>query len=630
MIHSKHGTAAVAVLLAVIMCATLVLSGCTGFFGARVDMEGTDPYQTPNVRGVWNAGNINDIIAPYFDEVIASLKQANSNESNELVGKMRYSVETIDGQNVLCSWIEGTSGQRIMLPKIILDAELCQVANHVPDCISDYEILKHVMNVASYGVNVDIYNMDSTMTASQMAYVLVSWFENKTGTSVDGSSVTVVSDDASKKLLSLIPDYPYADKLITDSDVTTSIFVDTLALLMSELNYEIYGVGSGNVKLMDFVRYAELFLNMYTPSGINYNYVDSADETESDAAGGEDASAEVKLESDWTKLVSEIVLFNTIDSVMVQSEEAVSRLDLAKNMHLVLKAGYAPDVKGQTQLSDCSDESAKIMIDGSVMSYFPKNSTLFTPDYKLRSNELPMLVANFTKYCFNSWNALGDYHYYDNLTMTVVCNAFASLESFYVSQSYYPPDSTAEIINNSAASDWFISSLNTGDYSENNVSVAAAAMALNWRGITGASVASLRDAFLSEAEGEWDDELIISALSGYGVTAAAYEDITTDVVLDELRAGNIVLARYSDTGSNEVQYMVIYGFEKIGNSVKFYINNPNAKHSLSIYANGSIPGKYDITESELALWLINEAGGDYVVVYAEGNAPAAEADESQQ
>ncbi len=626
--RSKCGTAALAFLMAVILCATFVLSGCTGFFGARVDTEGTDPYQTPNVRGVWNAGSINKKITPYFDDVIASLKLANSNESNELVGKMRYSVDTVEGKNVLRSWIEGTQGQKIMLPDIVLDAGSCAVADHVPDAVADYDILKHAMTVASYGVNVDIYNMDATVTASQMANALVCWYESKTGNTVDTSSVTAsVSDEYSKKLLALIPDYKYADKLIYDSNVTTTIFVDTLAVLMSEVNYEVYGVGSGNVTLMDFVRYAELFLRMYTPAGINYNYsADSESEDSSDNNDADVSDEEVKLETDWLNRVSDINFFNSIDSVLAQSEEPVTRLDLADNMLLMFKAGYDTDVEAQIAIADTSAESAKIMIDYAVMPNFPENSNLFSPDYKVKGHELPSLVSSFTEHCFVSWNNEGTYHYYDNLTMNIICRAFADLESFYTAQSYYPSEEAPEKVNNGAASDWFLTSLDTGDYAEKNVTVAASAMALHWSGNSSHSVTSLRNAYLSESDDEWDNDFIVSVLEDNNVSAAIYEDISTDAVLDELRAGNIILARYSDTGTKAVQCMIIYGFEKNVNSVKFTVNDPCVKHSQPTYANGSVPGKAEVIESELALWLIGKADTDYIVIYATGNGPASAGD----
>ncbi len=617
MLRNKGKISVLSIFLAVIMCGMFTLGGCSGFFGARVDVEGTDPYQTPNIRGVWNANSINAKIQPYFDRVVESLKQANSNEANELVGKMRYSVESVDGQPVLRSWIEGTVGQRISLPDIVLASESCEVADSIPDCLSDYETLKYAMTVANYGVKIDVYSMDSTVTFSQMADILISWYESKVGSVVDYSGVTAsVSDVSSLKLLALIPDYEYSTELFTNSDATTTAFVDTLASLMSRLDFELYGVGSGNIKLMDFVRYAELYLGMYTPEGIDYNY--SGDD---DNAG--DTNDNVKLASDWAERVSEINLYNSIDSVMAQSEEAVTRLDLADNMLRVLKAGYDTDVQSQASLSDCSDESAKIMVEHGIMGNFPENSSLFSPDYKLRANELPSLVANFTEYCFDSWNDEGSYHYFDNLTMNIICVSFASLESFYVNQNYYPPEEAAEYVDNGIDSDWFMTSRDSGEYSEKNVTVAASAMALHWTGHNEYSVESLRNTYLSDTDSEWSYDFTVSVLTEYGENAAVFEDAAVGTVLSELRAGNIIIARYNDKSRNsdDVCCMVIYGFKQNGNSVRFIVNNPNVGYSQSTYASGKIPGKAEEIECELALWLINRAGGYYAVVYADGNSP---------
>ena len=154
-------------------------------------------------------------------------------------------------------------------------------------------------------------------------------------------------------------------------------------------------------------------------------------------------------------------------------------------------------------------------------------------------------------------------------------------------------------------------------------------MALQWRGKTDNTVVSLREEYLSETDAEWSDERIASVLEDKGVTAAECEDVSTDAILSELRNGNIVIARYSDTGTDKVQVMVIYGFKKIGNSVKYYVNDPNKEYEKPAYENGMTPGKGEIIESELALWLMNEADGDYIVVYAEGNGPAAEETVSQ-
>lgn len=629
--HNK-GRAVLAVLLTVVLCGMLLLSGCSGVFGARVDTEGTDPYQTPNVRGVWNAGSVNDKIEPYFNDVVSSLKQANSNEQNELVGKMRYSVESKDGQKVLCSWIEGTAGQKIMLPDIILNAKKCVVAEEIPECIADYETLKYAMIVASYGVSVDLYNMDSTVTAAQMAEVLVSWYESKTGKTVDISKVNVsVPEEASKKLLALIPEYEYAEELIYDSEATTTMFVDTVAVLMSEIDFETYGVASGSVELMDFVKYAALFLEMYAPEGINNSFAGESVEGEvtDDTTVLAPEDTEEKLSTDWDRLVSEINVYNSVDSVLIQSQDTITRLDLAKNMLLVLKAGYDTDIQPQIALSDCTEESAKAMVDYGIMSNFPEDSNLFSPNYKLHINEIPVITANFTKHCYNEWNKKGSYHYYDYLTMNEICTAFASIESFCAAQNYYTPDEVSENIVNGEGYDWFVSSVETGEYAEKNVTVAAAAMALQWRGKTDNTVVSLREEYLSETDAEWSDERIVSVLEDKGVTAAECEDVSTDAILSELRNGNIVIARYSDTGTDKVQVMVIYGFKKIGNSVKYYVNDPNKEYEKPAYENGMTPGKGEIIESELALWLMNEADGDYIVVYAEGNGPAAEETVSQ-
>ncbi len=619
--RSKRSTAAVAVLLAVVMSMTFLFSGCTGFFGARVDTKGNDPYQTPNIRGVWNAGSINKKIESYFDDVIASLKNANSNEANELVGKMRYSVENVDGQNVLRSWIEGTQGQTLMLPDIVLNAKECAVADSVPECVADYETLKSAMELAAYGVNVDLYNMDSALTAAQMAEVLIAWYENKTGKIVDFSAVdSAVPEQASKKVLALVPEYEYTEELIYNSDATTTMLVDTLAPLMSELNYQVYGVYSGNAKLIDFVKYAELFLRMYSPEGINYNL---------DTASGTD-TGEVKLSTDWDKTVSDTNIYNAVDSVMIQSEESLTRLSLAKNMLLVLKAGYNAEVKAKGKISDSKDESAAIMTENGIMPYFPAASSLFTPDYEVRSNELAKLTANFTKYCYNTWNSKGGYHYYDYLTMREMCSAVAALESFYDNYSYYILEEIPENINNGSANEWYASSRNTGEYSEKNVSVAGVAMALRWSGKTENTVESLRNEYLSEVTIEWGKVRENDVLKAKGVDTQRVDKFTVESVLDELRNGNIVMARYNSTGAGGVQCMIIYGFERNGNSIRFIYNDPDPKTDKTVYENGSVPGKGEKIESELAVWLIGKAGGDYTVVYKAGNGPTPVSETDQQ
>lgn len=627
--RSKRSTAAVAVLLAVVMSMTCLLSGCNGFFGARVDTVGTDPYQTPNIRGVWSAGRINDEIGSYFDDVIASLKIANSNEANELVGKMRYSVESVGGKNVLRSWIEGAEGQKLMLPDIVLNAKECAAAESVPECVADYEILKNAMELAAYGVKVDLYNMDSALTAAQMADVLIAWYEEKAGKAVDYSAVdSAVPEEASKKVLALIPDYEYTEELIYNSDATTTMLVDTLAPLMSELNYQVYGVYSGNAKLIDFVKYAELFLRMYAPEGIDYNF-ETEGENSTEAVSGTDAG-DVKLSTDWDRTVSDTNLYNAVDSVMIQSEESLTRLSLAKNMLLILKAGYNAEVKAKGTVSDCTDESAAIMTENSIMPSFPVDSSLFTPDYEVRANELPELSANFTEYCYNTWNSKDGYHYYDYLTMREMCSAIASLESFYDNYSYYVLEEVPENINNSVSDDWYATSRETGEYAEKNVSVAGVAMALRWSGKTEHTVESLRNEYLSEVDIEWGKVREIDVLKAKGVTAQRIEKFTMESVLNELRNGNIVMARYNSTGAGGVQYMIIYGFEKNGNSIRFIYNDPNPKTDKLTYANGSVPGKGEKIESELALWLVNKAGGDYTVVYKAGNEPAPVSETDQQ
>ena len=628
----------VSVLLVICLLGTLTLGGCSGFLGARVEHNGSDPYQTPELCGVWGAKGINEKLTAYFEDIISLIKQANTNEENELLAKMRYSLENGEEGLLLHSWLEGTEGQCVALEDVTVISGECFLPDDIPECISDAATLESAMTAEKNGVDVDIYSMNKNPTVKDMVGALVKWYEKSTGENIDFSKVerTDILDENCLKMLAIAPDYKYTDKLTDDSTATTVMMVDTLALLMKERNFKDYGIGSDSVTLRDLVSYADLYLGMYAPvSELKTTEDDGSldntvDETAQQTQGEDDDADMAKTPESWFATVEQVSVRTSINNETYEKDTAITRLEMAENMINILKAGYFTGNLTDTRtFSDCTNPSAGYAVAYDLMSCFPANSTHFTPDYKIRCYELPESVSKLTNMCYNGWNASGSLHFCDWLTYSGLYSARVSSNDFYSYSGLELVESDdKELVNNAGSSDWYAERYGTGEYTDNNTITAGAAMVLNWNGAgSNVSVEDLRTKYLEKSTGEWTDGTVAKVFADYGVSYDLTENMSTDallnamhegnVMLDALRAGNIILARYSDTASAMPQCMVIYGFERVGSSVRFFANDPAA--SSKPLANGVSAGRGMVIESNYAAWIISKANGNWFIGYAAGN-----------
>lgn len=619
--------AVVAVLLIVVLLGTVVLSGCTGFLGARVERNGSDPYQTPEVMGMWGASGINKSLDGYFGQVIDLIKQANSNENNELIATMRYSLEDTDEGIVLRSWFEGTEKQAVLLCDIPLSSGKATVPEDIPGYLSDTDVMRSAMGAAKAGIDVDIYAMNDTVSVSYMVSMLIQWYEHTTGTAIDHSKVVRpdIDSEDSLKLLALIPEYKYADLLTDDSaNATTVMFVDTLAALMSELNLVRYGKGSDSVTLFDFVNYTELFLGMYAP----VNEISTVDPETDEAETSVSTPILDRQPEDWYAVVEQTNVRNCVDNDLYEKGDAVTRLELANNMMLILNPAFrTTPFTSKRSFRDTTSANAGYAVEYGLMDCFPLNSSDFSPAYKPRYNELPVLAANLTDLCFNSWNSTGDGRYCDWLTLSDVCSGIISAESFYGALNAEVISDT-ELVVNDGGSDWFLQSFDTDPaYADNNTVVTAVAMIANWNG-DNTSADDLRIKYLENAPGEWNLDVAAKALTASGLICLQTEKKSADElfdelrtggsIVDELRAGKVILAPYNDTGTSTVHCMVIYGFERFGSSVRFIVNDPTI--SSNLIADGTLPGNAKHIEAAYAGWTIGKATGTWLVAAKGGNA----------
>lgn len=632
--------AVVSVLLVLCLLGTLTLGGCSGFLGARVEHNGSDPYQTPELCGVWGAKGINEKLSAYFEEIIALIKQANTNEENELLAKMRYSLEKGEEGLLLHSWLEGAEGQCVALEDINVISGECLLPDSIPECISDASTLKSAMTAEKSGVDVNIYAMNKNPTVQDMVDALIKWYEKSTGEVIDFSKVerTDITDECCLKMLAVAPDYKYADKMTGDTTATTVMLVDTLAQLMRERNFKCYGIGSDSVTLRDLVSYADLYLKMYAPvselktaedDGSLDNTIDETADQNKTQAEDDDADM-AKTPESWFATVEQVDVRTSINNDTYEKDTAITRLELAENMINILKAGYFMNHLTDTRtFSDCTNSSAGYAVAYGLMDCFPVNSTRFTPSYKVRCYELPALTANLTDMCYNGWNASGSLHFCDWLTYSGLYSALVSVNDFYSYSGFEAvEDKDKELVNNAGTTDWYAERYGTGEYTDNNTITAGTAMLLNWNGAgNNTSVEDLRTKYLEKSTGEWTDGTVVKVLSDFGVNYYLTENKSTDdllnamhegtVMLDDLRAGNIILARYSDTASALPQCMVIYGFERVGTSVRFFAHDPAA--SSKPLADGTSAGNSMIVESDYAAWAISKANGNWLIAYAPGS-----------
>lgn len=603
-------------LLALVLCASMLLSSCS-LLEPRIAENGDDPYKTPEICGLWGAREINELLDEHFSSVAGLLEQGNSLGQ---VASLQYELEETADGFLLHSWLEGAIGQKVRLSDVSLGTSRCEIPEPaLPEVIGDPIKLSKIMNLSSRGFEVDLWSLDKELRINQVIPFLVSYYESMVGHTIDHSSVSRsdLTDINALKYLALAPDsLPDLATKCTAYDIL--IYLEPL---MTDINFHAYGLGSQGFTLAQYIRVCELFLNMFEPdvSSATSDYTDMYT-TGSDfipSAVTESSSDLWDIREDWLSLVSKTDLSAVVNGQVLMETEPITRLKLAQAAVAMITPFHEPKKADRySGFKDTTSKSASYAVGLGLMDCLPRSTDYFEPEYTPSFSELPKLASRFAT---NSYTLHMSKHrlllesYISAMDLADIC---FKLDSYYAGMVKFVGERREAV--NDRDYDWYRSQHDTGEYSSVNCMPTISAMAIIWRDEhSPVTPEALRNLFLPKYKSGWWLEQVKDSLTAYEV-GFAHKSVKLEDMLADLDAGNILLLQFSEAAPDKSGHcMVIYGYEKVGDSVNFIVHDPDVYNGTR--SDGNPAGKGLHINSAYLLWTVERITDSYLNVFSDSS-----------
>lgn len=567
------------------------LYACTGQNnGVTFSQKGEKNYKVLQVGRIENAKEINAKLDGFFSEINDEMKKLNSEKPTAY---LKYATAETDDGYIIHSWLAGTGGQKLCIPDIVLSSGGCSLPDE--DFIAwlrDRAFVEKLLELSLRGLNVNLGDMEFRLTATQMYALLCAYYENATGAEIDCSGVNRddIGDRNHLKTLAVIPNLSEYNQ--PSEHVESDGYIKALSGILKQLNFKLYGLSSEQLSLHDLVNILELFYKMY-----------------SIADGGETQN------SDWAAFGDDIRDLSFLDEILYEEGDALSRGTLASIFSFLFDKNFPGnnDDLPNVDFSDAKDENASYCVALGLMDYFPRHA-MFYPDYQSKHYELPDIAEKFMNTCFydGAGNESGGFITQKDAVLCLVYldEYFSGLES--AGQQRTAEDEKSLIINDRDY-DWYARQYGTGEYAGVNCMPTMTLMGILWADSSQElSVEDLRNSLLPEFDGGWWMLQVFSVLDEKGIDFTL-EQLSKSAILAALDAGGIVLTMFSEAEPDAQGHCeVIYGYEKIGDSVRFIVHDPG--HENTTRSDGNPGGKALWLDSEYIMWTIGRISTVFIKI----------------
>lgn len=276
------------------------------------------------------------------------------------------------------------------------------------------------------------------------------------------------------------------------------------------------------------------------------------------------------------------------------------------------------------QINDTDDTAAQKALSAELMSPYPSYCS-FTPGLTVRRHDLPNQLAvfvdglgraNYTAQPGNTAEAYWEFMF-GQIDYGQALHMAMELYDFYYEMGYKHHNLFA--VRNDRPYDFYYCQEDTGRYSAVNCMPTATAMALKWYDVSlDVSPESLRGEYPNNGWG-WDIRPVMQALDSRDVAYDIVVDPTLRQMQDQLEQGYLLFCQMNEHDVAQSGHcFVIYGYEKKGDSLWFYLHDP-ADGGLDKYGLQANRGKR--VEAHYALWIVRRFTGMYLAIPPAREAP---------
>lgn len=572
----------VAILGMVLMC--LVLASCAGCDGCvqgcakmqewyRPEMvSGSGVNSVPQITHSPSAEEVSAQLAEYYAPVVDLVDSANRGRD---MFSLKHELEFRDGCYYLQSRIVCRPEGVIELPEIYIPyfGEAIMPENGLPEGFGDDRVTAIWLQMTANGLDYDTERLDEELSIAGLLELYVDYYEQVSGLEVDTSRFAEDSehDDLLRRSMVLklieLPGY-YGNEHADSYDLITAG-----TALLSAMYYDACGCGTKGFTETELIECVKMVL-----------------------------SANFYPEEEWGSSCR--LLTQLCDERLGECAydvEPMSRQEVAQAFIELYEMMYGKVTVEDHYLNWLEDTEDEYCVKASwlnIMEDFP-SSWLFEPGYIPGRQELPGFVGDFIIACRSACLDDGVENVF--VTYRDAMEVLSAVDILVRTAGLC--DDEPVVVINSRDYDWYYTQHGTGRYSNLNCMPTIAMMATKWYDeATTVTIEEMRGRYLPDYTGGWYTWQVAECLEHNGVP---YEllDLSEDklALLDD---GKIILSQMTEAAIDASGHcFIIYGYWKRGDSVKYYVHDPDVYNGTDDY--GRRPGYAMILDGRYCDWIID-------------------------
>lgn len=567
--------------IALLLAALTLFASCSiGGKKVYITRTGAAGAVLPEVHGIENADSVNASLRGFFGQVNSALQQAGA---AQLGAQLNYELSADTEHYTLQSWIEGKTGQKLLLDGILLLPEnLTLPQTDFLQTLADPAFLAQCLQLAAGGYSLNLTQLNRPLTVQKTYALLSQYYESRTGTVIDDASVNRpdVSDVFQRKALALMPDV--LEGYYPQDDLEAPDFVQALGLLLNEMLFDSYGLGSGGFGSLDLAWAVSFYQAVYSLSLSNNE----------------------KL-TRWNEFAQDFDALLKSPATEGYGNTGMTRGDMASLFSFIYREYFYDAAQGEylPEFVDSEGVNTSFSVGQGLMQPFPKEN-MFYPAYESRFYELPAITNQLLKSCYYKLFFTTENDTPIAFTEGAAIQSLVLLDEALAKKS--APAATAQQKQtrvNDRDYDWYYKQYGTGQYAAVNCMPTMTAMALKWVNQNSTvTVENLRNQFLPEFDDGWWMAQVVSSLESY-LIPYEYGTVSEAFITNVIDRGGIVLAMFTEAEPGAQGHCeLIYGYERSGNSLRFLVQDPGFENDFR--ADGNPRGKARWLDAGYVVWTV--------------------------
>ena len=583
--------------LLTLLAACLLLAGCSGdscisgcallrsIWTPELSVTENGKTPVPYITGTLSAEEVSAQLSEYYAPVVAVVNTAN--EGADLF-MLEHELVSVEESYYLHSSIVCSVGGRVELPRIYIPyaGETVLPEWSLPEGIEGAKLTAAWLELTANRVSVDLSGLNESVAVPELLETYIEYYRTLSKWEIDTSrfAESIDYDTLCREAMVLnlcAGEFEYSDEDPVDSLKLMEVSTELLSALINDA----CGQGSAGFSEIDLLETIDVFSSM----------------------GVIDAE---KWAAD-SELIGMLIEQRLEELSAQQPSQEITRREIAfslVNLHEIMYGTIHVDDSWYADSDDDDPACIKASYEG-LMYNFPAHR-IFAPGFSPGRGLLPVFVNDFLYSCVTE---RCENIYEEQITRSDVILALSAVDTCVRLTGLSKADPVE--VNNSRDYDWYYTQHGTGWFSSVNCMPTITMMATKWYDKdTTVTIEEMRMRYYPEYSDGWYTWQVAECLTENGVPNKVNENHNdSSEKLSVLNDGRLILTQMSEAPDDESGHcFVIYGYWKLGDTVKYYIHDPDVYDGIDEF--GQRPGRAMVLDSRYCEWIIDRIAFGYISV----------------